>query len=61
MALKEQFVEEVHGSGVLVYLSANWLSELYQEVLVTNFLHFAGYDPNEKNEYLPLINLLTGY
>jgi len=54
-------VDEVHGSGVLVYLSASWLSELYQEVLVTNFLQFAGYVPSEKDEYLPLINLLTGY
>lgn len=54
-------MEEVHGSGILVYLSASWLSELYQQVLVTNFLKIAGYDPNEKNDYLPLINLLTGY
>lgn len=43
-----------------MYLSASWLSELYQQVLVTNFLQHAGYDPNGDDEYLPLVNLLSG-
>ncbi|CAB3234229.1 unnamed protein product [Arctia plantaginis] len=35
---EDQFVEEVQGSGVLVYLSATWLRELYQQVLATDLL-----------------------
>lgn len=54
-------MEEVHGSGVLVYLSASWLSELYQQVLANNFLQLAGYNAADSNDYVPLINLLTGY
>lgn len=53
-------MEEVHGSGILVYLSASWLSELYQQVLVTNLLQLAGFNTEENNEYIPLINLLAG-
>ncbi|RZF38153.1 hypothetical protein LSTR_LSTR005514 [Laodelphax striatellus] len=57
---EEQFVEEVHGSGVLVYLSATWLSELYQQVLVTSFLQQSGYSP-ASTDNLALINLLTDF
>lgn len=53
---EEQFVDEVHGSGVLVYLSATWLSELYQRVLLCSFLEGAGYEPESKTNYA-LINL----
>ncbi|XP_047032240.1 brefeldin A-inhibited guanine nucleotide-exchange protein 3 isoform X1 [Helicoverpa zea] len=35
---EDEFVEEVQGSGVLVYLSATWLRELYQQVLATDLL-----------------------
>ncbi|KAI8439609.1 hypothetical protein MSG28_013335 [Choristoneura fumiferana] len=35
---EDEFVEEVQGSGVLVYLSATWLRELYQQVLVNDLL-----------------------
>lgn len=53
-----QFVEEIHGSGVLVYVSATWLCELYQNVLAKSFLLNAGYDP--KSPQPPaIINLLT--
>ncbi|KAH6929002.1 hypothetical protein HPB50_022379 [Hyalomma asiaticum] len=55
----EKFVDEVHGSGVLVYLSATWLSELYQQVLARSLLCEAGYEPESKTN-LALINLLTG-
>ncbi|XP_012270259.1 brefeldin A-inhibited guanine nucleotide-exchange protein 3 [Orussus abietinus] len=55
---EEQFVEEVHGSGVLVYLSATWLSELYQQVLASNLLEKCGYDPNS-TENSALVNVLT--
>ncbi|KAJ8951561.1 hypothetical protein NQ318_020436 [Aromia moschata] len=53
-----QFVEEIHGSGVLVYVSATWLCELYQNVLAKSLLLSAGYDP--KTSHQPaLISLLT--
>ncbi|XP_066597342.1 brefeldin A-inhibited guanine nucleotide-exchange protein 3 [Prorops nasuta] len=55
---EEQFVEEVHGSGVLVYLSATWLSELYQQVLACNLLEKCGYNPSS-NENSALVNVLT--
>ncbi|XP_075552456.1 brefeldin A-inhibited guanine nucleotide-exchange protein 3 isoform X1 [Dermacentor variabilis] len=55
---EEKFVDEVHGSGVLVYLSATWLSELYQQVLARSLLCEAGYEPDSKTN-LALINLLT--
>ncbi|XP_049951444.1 brefeldin A-inhibited guanine nucleotide-exchange protein 3 [Schistocerca serialis cubense] len=53
-----EFVEGVHGSGVLVYLSDTWLSELYQHVLALNMLERSGYRPSSGNNYA-LINLLT--
>ncbi|XP_071438715.1 brefeldin A-inhibited guanine nucleotide-exchange protein 3 [Hetaerina americana] len=55
---EEQFIEEVHGSGVLVYLSATWLAELYQKVLSVNLLEVAGYNSSTTNN-IALINLLT--
>lgn len=59
LVFKEQFVEEVHGSGVLVYLSATWLSELYQQVLACNLLEKCGYNPTS-TENNALVNVLTG-
>ncbi|KAF2882548.1 hypothetical protein ILUMI_23626 [Ignelater luminosus] len=53
-----QFVEEIHGSGVLVYVSATWLCELYQNVLARSLLQVAGYDPKSIQQPA-LINLLT--
>ncbi|XP_022237175.1 brefeldin A-inhibited guanine nucleotide-exchange protein 3-like isoform X2 [Limulus polyphemus] len=52
------FVEEVHGSGVLVFLSATWLAEVYQQVLKVNLLEVASYNPMSP-ENSALINLLT--
>lgn len=52
-------MEEVHGSGVLVYLSATWLSELYQQVLACNLLERCGYNPSS-TENNALVNVLTG-
>ncbi|XP_012550641.1 brefeldin A-inhibited guanine nucleotide-exchange protein 3 isoform X1 [Bombyx mori] len=50
---EDQFVDEVQGSGVLVYLSATWLRELYQQVLATDILKDAPiYDH-------PLVHLLS--
>ncbi|KAL0123050.1 hypothetical protein PUN28_007584 [Cardiocondyla obscurior] len=55
---EERFVEEVHGSGVLVYLSATWLSELYQQILAYNLLEKCGYNPSS-TENNALVNVLT--
>lgn len=54
---EEQFVDKVHGSGVLVYLSATWLSELYQQILSSNVLEKCGYKPSS-SENSALINIL---
>lgn len=54
-----QFVEEIHGSGVLVYVSATWLCEVYQNVLAKSLLQVAGYDP-KSSQQCALINLLSG-
>ncbi|CAM1291637.1 KIAA1244 (predicted) [Pycnogonum litorale] len=56
---EEQFIDEVHGSGVLVYLSAVWLSKVYQLILSENLLQNAGYNPVSMDNSA-LINLLTG-
>ncbi|KAG1677896.1 Brefeldin A-inhibited guanine nucleotide-exchange protein 3 [Nymphon striatum] len=56
---EEQFIEEVHGSGVLVYLSAVWLAQVYQLILNENILQNAGYNPISMDN-CALINILTG-
>ncbi|KAL1122023.1 hypothetical protein AAG570_003429 [Ranatra chinensis] len=50
---EDEFVSQVEGSGVLVYLSSRWLCELYQQVLCRDLLTIAGCKPNST-----LINLL---
>nr|XP_013189678.1 unnamed protein product [Amyelois transitella] len=50
---EDEFVEEVQGSGVLVYLSATWLRELYQQVLSNDLLRDV---PSADH---PLIHLLS--
>ncbi|XP_076307697.1 LOW QUALITY PROTEIN: brefeldin A-inhibited guanine nucleotide-exchange protein 3 [Tachypleus tridentatus] len=56
---EHEFVDEVHGSGVLVFLSATWLAQVYQQVLKLNLLEAAGYN-SMSPENSALINLLTG-
>lgn len=51
---EDEFVEEVQGSGVLVYLSATWLRELYQQVLAHDLLK------DVSNTDHPLMHLLSG-
>ncbi|XP_066949043.1 brefeldin A-inhibited guanine nucleotide-exchange protein 3 isoform X1 [Macrobrachium rosenbergii] len=55
---QEQFVDMVHGSGVLVYLSSAWLGEVYRQVLKDSLLQRAGYCPHSPHN-CALINLLT--
>lgn len=51
---EDRFVDEVQGSGVLVYLSATWLRELYQQVLANDLI-----GPANKTEHA-LVHLLSG-
>lgn len=51
---EDEFVDEVQSSGVLVYLSATWLRELYQQVLANDLLKDAPISNH------PLIHLLSG-
>ncbi|XP_047502292.1 brefeldin A-inhibited guanine nucleotide-exchange protein 3-like isoform X2 [Penaeus chinensis] len=55
---QEQFIDQVHGSGVLVYLSSAWLGEVYRQVVRDSFLQRAGYSPHSTHN-CALINLLT--
>lgn len=55
---EHEFIEGVHGSGVLVYLSATWLSEVYQQIMAKNVLQIAGYSPVDNRNHA-LINLLV--
>ncbi|XP_034834519.1 brefeldin A-inhibited guanine nucleotide-exchange protein 3 [Maniola hyperantus] len=50
---EDEFVDEVQGSGVLVYLSATWLRELYQQVLASDLLK------DVATAHHPLIHLLS--
>ncbi|XP_043191438.1 brefeldin A-inhibited guanine nucleotide-exchange protein 3-like [Amphibalanus amphitrite] len=52
---ESEFVEDVLGSGVLVYLSTSWLAELYQQVVHCDLLHQAGYTDRGAS----LISLIT--
>lgn len=54
---EDEFVEEVQGSGVLVYLSATWLRELYQQVLATDLLKDV---PSSDHPLLHLLSDLGG-
>ena len=51
---EDEFVDEVQNSGVLVYLSATWLRELYQQVLANDLLR------DVTTSEHPLIHLLSG-
>ncbi|XP_026321687.1 brefeldin A-inhibited guanine nucleotide-exchange protein 3 isoform X2 [Hyposmocoma kahamanoa] len=54
---EDEFVEEVQGSGVLVYLSATWLRELYQQVLAHDLLKDV---PNTDHPLMHLLSDLGG-
>ncbi|PIK35268.1 hypothetical protein BSL78_27905 [Apostichopus japonicus] len=45
---QKQFVDGVHSSGVLVYLSATWLGELYRILITRDLLGEAGYHLNQE-------------
>ncbi|XP_071957051.1 brefeldin A-inhibited guanine nucleotide-exchange protein 3-like [Antedon mediterranea] len=56
---KQQFVNKVHDSGILIYLSSTWLGELYNQLLQKNVLGLAGYKPESVQCNKALITLLT--
>ncbi|XP_033096909.1 brefeldin A-inhibited guanine nucleotide-exchange protein 3-like isoform X2 [Anneissia japonica] len=56
---KQQFVNKVHDSGILIYLSSTWLGELYNQLLKKNVLGLAGYKPELVQCNKALITLLT--
>lgn len=53
---EDEFIESIHGSGVLVYLCATWLAELYQLILAKDLLGIAGFKLTA--EVPALVNLL---
>ncbi|XP_025415186.1 brefeldin A-inhibited guanine nucleotide-exchange protein 3 isoform X2 [Sipha flava] len=55
---EDQFIENIFSSGMLMYVSSNWLAELYQHVLVTNILVLSGYKIQAIG-HLALIDLLS--
>ena len=52
-------MENVYASGVLIYLSQSWVSELYYQVTKDSFLQRAGYATQSQQNWA-LINILTG-
>ncbi|XP_078619431.1 brefeldin A-inhibited guanine nucleotide-exchange protein 3-like isoform X6 [Branchiostoma floridae x Branchiostoma japonicum] len=56
---QKQFIEDVHDSGVLVYLSSTWLGELYKMIVTVNILGAAGYLPASPQSNQALITMLT--
>ena len=58
MFFQEKFLDEVLGSGLIIYLSPVWLSKVYHQVIVVNLLEEAGL--KENNMDVALIHLLTG-
>ncbi|XP_075241169.1 brefeldin A-inhibited guanine nucleotide-exchange protein 3-like isoform X3 [Convolutriloba macropyga] len=56
---QKQFIEEVHESGVLVYLSSTWLSELYKLIISCNILGEGGYTTQDPRVNNALIMMLT--
>lgn len=55
---EQEFIDDIHNSGILVYISSYWLAELYQRVLADNLLSNAGYKLDSHSN-VSLINLLT--
>ena len=62
---QDDFIASVLNSGILVYLTSEFLAEIYQGILITNIMGEAGFDCSDasSNSLLSncaLINLLTG-
>ncbi len=53
-------MDEILGTGLLVYLSPIWLSEFYHQILDSNLLAQAGYIDTLDGSYVAIIEVLTG-
>lgn len=62
--LQDDFIASVLNSGILVYLTPEFLAELYQGILVSDVIGNAGFnvnvDSNAPMSSCAFINLLTG-
>jgi hypothetical protein len=63
--LQDDFIASVLNSGILVYLTPEFLAELYQGVLVSDVIGNAGFNVNADSNTSMMfscafINLLTG-
>ncbi len=62
--MKDDFIASVLNSGILVYLTPEFLAELYQGVLISDVIGNAGFnvnaDSNAPMSSCAFINLLTG-
>ncbi|XP_077863151.1 brefeldin A-inhibited guanine nucleotide-exchange protein 3-like [Saccoglossus kowalevskii] len=56
---ESEFINRIHDSVFLVYLSSTWLTELYNLVIKRNFLGEAGYTPQSAQYNKALITLLS--
>ena len=57
---EEQFVEEIHKSGLIVFLSASWIKEVYQQLMETNLFDELLSDSMDRRDLInqPLIKLI---
>ncbi len=53
-------MDDILGAGLLLYLSPVWLSELYHQIINTDFLGRAGYHDTSEETKKILIKMLTG-
>ena len=58
--LQQQFTDEILGTGLLLYLSPIWLSELYHQIIDCNLLAQAGYIDTLDDSHIAIIEVLTG-
>ena len=57
LCFQKGFMDEILSSGLLLFLSPAWLSEVYQQITSASILESAGFDPTK---YSPLVNMLKG-
>lgn len=57
---QKQFVDDILGCGLLLYLSPAWLKEVYRHVIQRDFLSEAGYHDTVNDTQTALVQVLTG-
>ncbi|XP_060081313.1 brefeldin A-inhibited guanine nucleotide-exchange protein 3-like [Ylistrum balloti] len=58
--LQKQYVDEVLGTGLLLFLSPAWLSEVYRQVTTTNILQAAGCHSDGDSPLLQILKDVDG-